>query len=119
LGAAYDAASGTFVVPGWTTAVYVLPQSEAMAEPELISEEPEAAPEEAAAEEEMHDAAAEEHADEEMGHAAEAEPVFPSRGEGVERPLTIWLVTAGIGLIISLIIALLFNRRQSGEEPHH
>ncbi|MCP5094617.1 MAG: DUF3372 domain-containing protein, partial [Chloroflexi bacterium] len=111
LGANYDVASGAFTVPTRSTAVFVLPQSETT--PEAVPEQISEAPEDEAAED-VHEEDA--HGDD--AEHVEAEPLFPAGDDGGERPLTIWLGAAGIGLLLSLLIAWMFNRKKPEDEHH-
>lgn len=122
--AAFEAASGTFTVPAWTTAVFVLPQGsveqptrtetidieEAPAEEApVVVEEPVAG---AAEEETAVDAAEEAHSEEE-GHS-EAEMIENAPGT----PWLIWLGAVGGGFLLALIVALA-SRRQRHSTNHH
>jgi pullulanase len=118
--ATFDAASGTFTVPAWTTAVFVLPQG-SVAQPDrsetidieeapaeeapVVSDEP--AEEEVVAETAVDTEAEEAHSEaEEHG---EAEMIENAPGT----PWLIWLGAVGGGFLLALIIAWASRRQKS------
>ncbi|MCA9955390.1 MAG: pullulanase-type alpha-1,6-glucosidase, partial [Anaerolineales bacterium] len=122
--AVFDTASGTFTVPAWTTAVFVLPQG-SMEQPtrtedtEVITD----AGEEADA---MIEGAEAETTSEPVDSEAAAEPetAEPAHGETeiVENapgtPWLIWLGAVGGGFLLALIVAWA-SRRQRHSGDHH
>ncbi len=109
--AAFEASSGTFTVPAWTTAVFVLPQGSV--EPE-VSAESESAVEPTAEAEVEPTAEAEAEAPEAEVETAveeiesEAEPVEDAPGTA----WGIWLGAIGGGFLLALIVAWLSRRRR-------
>ncbi|MBK8901694.1 MAG: pullulanase-type alpha-1,6-glucosidase [Anaerolineaceae bacterium] len=113
--AAFEAATGTFAVPAWTTAVFVLPQgsveqptrTEAVDIEEAPAEEAPATSEEPV-EETAVDAEAEETHSEEEAHD-DASVIENEPGT----PWLIWLGAIGGGFLLALIIAWLSRRKKS------
>ena len=107
--ASYEVELGTFVVPAWTTAVFVLPQG-SVAVPELIDEETAVADDGS----ETEPPASETEESMEVEEPAESE----EHGEGSEivdapgRPWSIWLGALGGGFLLALIIAWLSQRKR-------
>ncbi|MAU00891.1 MAG: alpha-dextran endo-1,6-alpha-glucosidase [Anaerolineaceae bacterium] len=115
--AAFEAASGTFTVPAWTTAVFVLPQGSVTPEVGTDDTEVEVEPVDEAAEEaaepdtEVSEAEAETVVEEPH---SEAETV----GDAPGTPWIIWLGAIGGGFLLALIVAW-FSRRQRHEQATH
>jgi pullulanase-type alpha-1,6-glucosidase len=114
--AAFEAASGTFTVPAWTTAVFVLPQGSVT--PEVRTEETEI-------EVEPVDEAVEEVAEPEDTSEAEAETVDEApliEAETIEdvpgTPWGIWLGAIGGGFLLALIVAWFSRRRRHSDGTH-
>lgn len=114
--AAFDEATGTFSVPAWTTAVFVLPQGSVeqpvrAEDTEVITdagEEADAMIEGAEAETTGSESIAEEPAGEEAAHN-EAEQIDDAPGT----PWVIWLSAIGGGFLLALIVAWLSQRKKS------
>ncbi len=121
--AVFDAATGTFTVPGWTTAVFVLPQG-SVAQPDRTEAiDIEEAPAEEApvvVDEPAEEEVVEETAVDTTGEEAEAENHEAT--EAVEdtpgTPWLIWLGAVGGGFLLALIIAWA-SRRQRRSSNHH
>ncbi len=119
----FDAATGTFTVPGWTTAVFVLPQG-SVAQPDRTEAiDIEEAPAEEApvvVDEPAEEEVVEETAVDTTGEEAEAENHEAT--EAVEdtpgTPWLIWLGAVGGGFLLALIIAWA-SRRQRRSSNHH
>ena len=102
--AGYDVATGTFTVPGRTTAVFQAPQTEEAAAEEIVETAPEPAAGEEAAAETPPEPAPEQEREEES-----PAPAGPDNG------LPIWLGALLFGLIFSGFFALL---SRSQKNPH-
>ena len=106
--ASYEVELGTFVVPAWTTAVFVLPQG-SVAMPELIDEETAVADDGSETEpaSETEESMEVEEPAESEEHGDESE-IVDSPG----RPWSIWLGALGGGFLLALIIAWLSQRKR-------
>ncbi len=114
--AAFEAASGSFMVPAWTTAVFVLPQGSVgtpsrTEETEIITD----AGEESDA---MVEGAETEAVTGETGEGTAPEEEAHSQAEQIENapgtPWIIWLGAVGGGFLLALIVAWFSQRKKSG-----
>ena len=117
--AVFDETSGTFTVPAWTTAVFVLPQGsveqptrgEETAVDVTPTEEPETAEDAAPVEETEADVTTEAEAEEAHG---EAEMIEDAPGT----PWLIWLGALGGGFLFALIVAWASRRQRHDKATH-
>ncbi len=105
--AAYDTASGTFTIPAWTTAVFVLPQGSVETVSLTETVEIEAPVEEEAVVETAVEPTTE-------AAAAEAEPIAEAAGT----PWGILLGAIGGGFLLALIVAWLSRRKRQDAGQH-
>ena len=114
--AVFEETNGTFTVPAWTTAVFVLPQG-SIAISELISEE--VTPVDLVEEEdEVGETAV---VEEVVEHNNESNESHSEETEVVDSPATpwgIWLGALGGGFLLALVTAWFSQRKRVAQEKH-
>ncbi len=115
---AFDTATGTFTVPGRSTAVFVLPEGADIAAETAVTD-----PTAPAETEEAGTAVVEEEHETtetmtETDHDEKEEPIVFST-EAIAQTLSIWLGAAAVGLVLALIIAFFSPRAGHAEDGGH
>ncbi|MCB9008343.1 MAG: pullulanase-type alpha-1,6-glucosidase [Ardenticatenaceae bacterium] len=118
--AAFDATSGTFTIPAWTTAVFVLPEGSAV--PTTRSDEAAVEVEgEPTEETDAEESSPIEELETVTDTAESAEDAHGTAEEAVENapgtPWGIWLGAVGGGFLLALIVAWFSQRKRS--DTHH